>query len=120
MSPLTECARCQTEIWPRDVYKVTPVDKSPPYVALAYKCSECARRAYVVSTEDEWDEMDHEGLPVAETNLRVALFDLDGYEGPEDLIRFWASLWRPPIREEVMHACGCAECRRRLYGGTQD
>ncbi len=92
------------------------------HLALVYKCPNCGNKSKVVAESEDWAkrqaEFQHDEAIQAsahESNLRGEQIELDVIESADDLIALWSSFKKPPIREEVMNACGCATCTRRLY-----
>ena len=104
-------------IWPENVIREVNIAKAPQHVALVWRCDECGTKSRVVATKESWDARQAVSEEFREQRFnKMAAIELDAVESADDLVALWASLPDPPIREKVMGACGCFQCRRRLYG----
>ncbi len=115
---VSECPKCEQIIQPRDVFKTVTISGSPHHVALVYLCPACKERSKAISTHIEWNQLTKESEQLAayeDKEVRAAMIELDAIETAEELRALWRSYDKPLIREAVKDACGCEECRRRLY-----
>ncbi len=74
----------------------------------------------MVGTRESWEqflEEDVEDEEEYQKALRVAEIEIAPIESADDLINLWHSYRRPPILEDRIGACGCAECNERNYNG---
>lgn len=123
MKPLSKCSECERRIYPDDIVKTVAIIQSPQHIALVYKCPNCGNKSKVVASHEDWEErkedFEHETNRRAaqhKAGFRVHQIELDAIDSADDLIALWASLPKPPLREAVMGACGCDDCKRKLYG----
>ena len=114
IQPLSRCVACKKEVYPSAVTKVIAITGSPQHVALLYECEHCGNASKVVSERSDWADRQNE-VTQQKSRAKIYQIELDAISSAQDLMELWASYPQPPIREEVMNACGCITCKRRLY-----
>jgi hypothetical protein len=66
---------------------------------------------------EEWETIQNADINMHKMNkalLRGFSIDLDGVYGVEDILNIWRAQRTPPLLENVIGACNCDDCLRRL------
>ena len=124
LQPLTYCKNkaCRNPITVKNVYEEREIEEAPQHIIIEYKCFNCTQEDQMVGTRESWElflQEDMEDEAAYQKIIRVAEIEVNAINSAADLVTLWHSYKRPPILEDRIGVCNCAQCKRRETYGEQ-
>ena len=113
---LGKCRGCQSEIESSHITATQNIPKTPQFLALSYKCSNCGKKDKLVIEEQAWTALTAKAAVRGrkrKRDARIIEVELSGIHSAQDLINLWAAQKSPPLIEELRGLCGCPTCKKK-------